>query len=495
MLDQLDDYLLPRLVQLEAPVLAVVGGSTGAGKSTLVNTVIGKVVSEPGVLRPTTRSPVLIHHPADADWFTGDRVLPGMARTSSDEPGGMEDAGQLRLVAADTVPQGLAILDAPDIDSVVEANRDLATQLLAAADLWLFVTTAARYADAVPWEFLQSASDRSTAVAVVLDRAPATRSTTSPGTSRRCCSSAGSATRRCSASRRPLSTATECCRSESVASIKDWLIDLAADAEARSAVVRRTLQGAVSCDDEEDARVRDGGQGAGRHRRRAADDSRSRRTTRRVKDIAKATPGRHDVARRGACTLAGVRRNRRAAEGAADQRRPLARQGKYSVVGKPPPTRDLNDAVESGLESLLREHAAPPPSGPRSRGSRLAPGRQLLLRRAAERRTPSMVLGAMSEEFPAGGEPRSAGMAGLSCSTWSATKARTRGRRHASWRTASTGSAFRSWSSCSPALRASRRAPRSVPERGTAVVGQKLLEAVFGDKAVRTLAAKARERS
>ena len=87
MLDQLDDYLLPRLVQLEAPLLAVVGGSTGAGKSTLVNTVIGKVVSEPGVLRPTTRSPVLIHHPADADWFVGDRVLPGMARTSADEPG------------------------------------------------------------------------------------------------------------------------------------------------------------------------------------------------------------------------------------------------------------------------------------------------------------------------------------------------------------------------------------------------------------------------
>ena len=31
---QLDDYVLPRLVNLEAPLLAVIGGSTGAGTST-----------------------------------------------------------------------------------------------------------------------------------------------------------------------------------------------------------------------------------------------------------------------------------------------------------------------------------------------------------------------------------------------------------------------------------------------------------------------------
>ena len=70
------------------------------------------------------------------------------------------------------MPQGLAILDAPDVDSVVEENRELAAQLLAAADLWLFVTSAARYADQVPWEFLRQAAERSTAVAIVLDRTP-----------------------------------------------------------------------------------------------------------------------------------------------------------------------------------------------------------------------------------------------------------------------------------------------------------------------------------
>jgi hypothetical protein len=58
----------------------------------------------------------------------------------------------LRLVTSEELWPGLAILDAPDIDSVEIANHDLAAQLLGAADLWLFVTTAARYADAVPWE-------------------------------------------------------------------------------------------------------------------------------------------------------------------------------------------------------------------------------------------------------------------------------------------------------------------------------------------------------
>src|SRR5215210_2022587 len=79
---QVDDYLLPRLAQMEAPALIVVGGSTGAGKSTLVNSLVGSVVSPAGVLRPTTRSPVLASHPDDARWFEDDRILPGLARTT-----------------------------------------------------------------------------------------------------------------------------------------------------------------------------------------------------------------------------------------------------------------------------------------------------------------------------------------------------------------------------------------------------------------------------
>lgn len=179
---QLDDYLLPRLRSHAAPLLVVVGGSTGAGKSTLVNSLLGEHVSAPGVLRPTTRAPVLVHHPLDERWFSTDRVLPGLARVSEHgprgdvSPGGTATAAPpdptrtLRLVASDALPQGLALVDAPDVDSVETANRELAAQLLAAADLWLFVTTAARYADAVPWDLLHRAAERRAQVAIVLDR-------------------------------------------------------------------------------------------------------------------------------------------------------------------------------------------------------------------------------------------------------------------------------------------------------------------------------------
>jgi hypothetical protein len=180
-LDQLDSYLLPRLAAPTAPLLVVVGGSTGAGKSTLVNSLLGEQVSVPGVLRPTTRAPVLVHNPADAGWYAPGSPAPLLPIPNVREFGGpgprtlgrSEGAGGemgLRVVASEAVPPGLALLDAPDVDSVEAANRELAGRLLAAADLWLFVTTAARYADAVPWALLRGAAARHAQVALVVDR-------------------------------------------------------------------------------------------------------------------------------------------------------------------------------------------------------------------------------------------------------------------------------------------------------------------------------------
>ncbi|MEU3250193.1 dynamin family protein [Streptomyces sp. NPDC006997] len=180
LLAQLDDYLVPRLREPEAPLLAVVGGSTGAGKSTLVNSLVGRRVSEAGVLRPTTRTPVLVCHPEDHHWFSGMRVLPDLTRVwvpqreSADDlllPG-EDPARVLRIETADTLPPGLALLDAPDVDSLVADNRVLAAELICAADIWVMVTTAARYADAVPWHLLRTAKEYRATLVTVLDRVP-----------------------------------------------------------------------------------------------------------------------------------------------------------------------------------------------------------------------------------------------------------------------------------------------------------------------------------
>nr|WP_203622305.1 dynamin family protein [Streptomyces sp. SID8499] len=179
LLAQLDDYLVPRLRDPEAPLLAVIGGSTGAGKSTLVNSLVGRRVSEAGVLRPTTRTPVLVCHPEDQHWFSGMRVLPGLSRVwepqqdPADDLPAPDDAPRvLRIETVDTLPPGLALLDAPDVDSLVADNRVLAAELLCAADIWVMVTTAARYADAVPWHLLRTAKDYDATLVTVLDRVP-----------------------------------------------------------------------------------------------------------------------------------------------------------------------------------------------------------------------------------------------------------------------------------------------------------------------------------
>ncbi|WAX79962.1 dynamin family protein [Streptomyces sp. KMM 9044] len=179
LLAQLDDYLVPRLREPQSPLLAVVGGSTGAGKSTLVNSLVGRRVSEAGVLRPTTRTPVLVCHPEDHHWFSGMRVLPDLTRVwgprrETDDlllPG-ENPARVLRIETAETVPPGLALLDAPDIDSLVADNRVLAAELICAADIWVMVTTAARYADAVPWHMLRAAKEYDVSLVTVLDRVP-----------------------------------------------------------------------------------------------------------------------------------------------------------------------------------------------------------------------------------------------------------------------------------------------------------------------------------
>lgn len=178
LLAQLDDYLVPRLRDPDAPLLAVVGGSTGAGKSTLVNSLVGRRVSEAGVLRPTTRTPVLVCHPEDHHWFAGMRVLPQLTRVwlpqqdeehAAEEP---EEDNSLRVETAATLPRGLALLDAPDIDSLVVENRLLAAELICAADIWVMVTTASRYADAVPWHLLRTAKEYDATLVTVLDRVP-----------------------------------------------------------------------------------------------------------------------------------------------------------------------------------------------------------------------------------------------------------------------------------------------------------------------------------
>jgi hypothetical protein len=243
--NQLDDYILPRLRDVDAPLLAVVGGSTGSGKSTLVNRLVGRPVTTPGVLRPTTRHPVLACNPMDADWFASDHILPRLPRiTGGSSLGGVDDVFGLRLVSVEEVPAGVGLLDAPDLDSVSQTNREMAGMLMSAADLWFFVTTASRYADAVPWAALRAAVDRNAAVVIVLNRVPAEALAEVTAHLRELLAQERLANA-------PLFVVPESplvdgmLPADRTADLQAWLTNLVADAAMRAAVARRTMDGAV----------------------------------------------------------------------------------------------------------------------------------------------------------------------------------------------------------------------------------------------------------
>src|SRR5918995_1402010 len=350
---QLDDYVLPRLATIDAPLLAVVGGSTGAGKSTLVNSLVRRRVTAPGVIRPTTRAPVLVHHGADAHWFTDDRILPGLARST----GGGQDSRSLQLVVDESMPPGLALLDAPDIDSVVAENRQLASQLLAAADLWLFVTSAARYADAVPWDYLISAAERSAAVAVVLDRVPPRAIADIPPHLGQMMSERGLGESVLFAVPETAVDDEGLLPIAAVQPIRGWLAALAADRTSRARVVHQTLDGAIGAlvgKAPELARAVDEQVEVIAQLRAEADQSYAEAVRTVGVQSADGTLLRGEVLARWH-EFVGTGEFFRAVEQKVSW---LRDRLMAALQGEPPGAGNLKVAVESGLESLLREEAA-----------------------------------------------------------------------------------------------------------------------------------------
>jgi energy-coupling factor transporter ATP-binding protein EcfA2 len=474
---QVDDYLLPRLARMEAPALIVIGGSTGAGKSTLLNSLVGSEVSPAGVLRPTTRAPVLAFHPDDRHWFESSRVLPGLPRAS----GGEAQPSTLQLAPTDSLPQGLALLDSPDIDSVLSENRALANQLLSAADGWLFITTAARYADAVPWEFLRAARDRGTALSLVLNRVPEDAGREVPAHLRQMLEGEGLPEAEVLVvPETPLEDGL--IPASALAPVRAWLDDLAADAQARAALVRRTLRGALASLPARSAVV----EAAVVQQLSTAAELRAE------VDAAYAAAG-HEVEaalRSGSLLRGEVLARWHEVIGTGDVMRGLeSRVGwardrlKSLLSGQPAEDGDLQEAVENRVEAVVRaaaERAAERTA--RAWRERLA-GQALLAEATGLDRASTELEAATEEEVRAwqgvvfdlvreeGASKRatarlaSLGVNGAGLTVMLAVFAHTGGLTGA----------------------------EVVVAGGTSALSQKVLEAIFGDQAVRTLAAQARE--
>ncbi len=476
---QLDDYVLPRLSRIEAPLLAVVGGSTGAGKSTLVNSLVGRVVTKPGVIRPTTRSPVLVHHPDDARWFADERILPGLVRSSASS----DDTRSLHLVPEPTLPRGLAVLDAPDIDSVVVENRRLAAQLLSAADLWLFVTSAARYADAVPWDYLASAVDRSAAVAVVIDRVPPAAMAEVPPHLGQMMTERGLASSPLFAVPETTTDADGLLPDSAVAPVRGWLAALAADQNTRARVVMQTLDGAIgsltrqapdvaqAVDDQVESlqQLRSDATASFEEAVRAVTVQSADGTLLRGEVLARW----HDFVGTGEFFRA------------LEQKIGWLRDRVWAAVrGEPRGAGDVAVAVESGLEALLREEGEKAAERAEAAWRANPAGRMLLDRAGADLRR-------VSEDYPS--------RAARAIRAWQGDVMELVSDEGSGRRTKARIAAFGvNGVGVALMLVAFAHTGGLVGAEvgvagGTAVLAQRVLEAVFGDDAVRRLAKKAKE--
>ena len=244
LLSQIDDYLLPRVRRSAAPVLVALVGSTGAGKSTLVNSIVGAPVSATGVRRPTTNSPVLACHPDDIDWFAENNFLPTLPRVRQEGLARPGRDGLLVLAASEGMPRGIALLDTPDIDSVVQAHHEFAYQFLDASDLWLFMTSASRYADGPVWEVLQHARERKASLGVVLSRVPQTyRDELTSHFNAMLDANGIAAENRFVIEQTPLIDGM--LPADAYQPVRDWLTETATRADRRVAVLSQTMSGVL----------------------------------------------------------------------------------------------------------------------------------------------------------------------------------------------------------------------------------------------------------
>lgn len=146
-------YLEPRLADPTGPLRVVFAGPTGSGKSTLINTLTNLDLSPAGVLRPTTSEPVVL--------------------TSSEHAEQAASVGGIDcrvVVGGAPILAGMCFVDTPDIDSAATRHRAIAETLIDNSDVVVFVTSALRYADAVPWQVLRRAEARGGVVIHVLNR-------------------------------------------------------------------------------------------------------------------------------------------------------------------------------------------------------------------------------------------------------------------------------------------------------------------------------------
>ncbi|MEU2023120.1 YfjP family GTPase [Streptomyces sp. NPDC016469] len=155
----LDEAAARRRLSSRHTVVAIAGAS-GSGKSALFNALAGAQLSETGLRRPTTSSPLACSWTDGAAGLLDRLAVPGRLRRRP-APG----------AAADEALQGLVLVDLPDHDSAAKGHRDQVDRVLALVDAVIWVVDPEKYADAALHErYLRPLAGHAEVTFVVLNQ-------------------------------------------------------------------------------------------------------------------------------------------------------------------------------------------------------------------------------------------------------------------------------------------------------------------------------------
>jgi len=157
-----------------APVVVFEGG-TGTGKSTIFNSLLGFPVSRTGVRRPQTLKPLILLPRRMESVFQEADLFPDvlcrwrdLAQANEDKD--EESEGLVFLLHDFAAWQDMVLVDSPDVDSIVSSNRTMAEDLYALADLVVFVTSQEKYADRLPFEWIEQAERTGKPYVLILNK-------------------------------------------------------------------------------------------------------------------------------------------------------------------------------------------------------------------------------------------------------------------------------------------------------------------------------------
>ncbi|MFF2021090.1 GTP-binding protein [Streptomyces sp. NPDC058171] len=155
----LDEAAARRRLSDRHTVVAL-AGATGSGKSTLFNTLAGVTISDTGVRRPTTSSPIACTWTDGAAGLLDRLGIQGRLRRRPVLSSGTE-----------TPLDGLVLIDLPDHDSASTVHREQVDRVLALVDAVIWVVDPEKYADAILHErYLRPMAGHAEVMFVVLNQ-------------------------------------------------------------------------------------------------------------------------------------------------------------------------------------------------------------------------------------------------------------------------------------------------------------------------------------